>query len=305
MKHIPVLLKETIKILNIKPSGIYLDLTLGYGGHSKAILKKLNKFGKLIAFDIDEDAIKSSSKLLKKFSNFEIIYSNYKFFDIELKKRNINKVDGILIDLGVSSPQLDNVNRGFSYNKNAQLDMRMNKNNKLTASFIVNNYSLSELNRIFKEYGEEKKAFRIASEIIKFRKKKKIDTTFELAYIIKKNKKNKKKHPAKNIFQSLRIEVNDEINNLKEVLSKALYFLKENGVLVVISFHSLEDRIVKKKFNDMTKIIGNRDDTYDLPISKKEFELVNKHVITPSEKEKKENYRSRSAKLRAITKIVK
>ena len=304
MKHIPVLLKETIKILNIKPNGIYLDLTLGYGGHSKAILQKLSKFGKLIAFDVDEDAIKSSNKLLKEFDNFEIIHGNYKFFDIELKKRNIDKVDGILIDLGVSSPQLDNVDRGFSYNKNSLLDMRMDKNNKLTANFIVNKYSLSELTRIFKEYGEEKKAFKIASEIIKFRKKRKINTTFDLVDIIKTVKKNKKKHPAKNIFQSLRIEVNNEINNLKETLPKTLHFLKKNGVLVVISFHSLEDRVVKKKFNDLTRIIGNRDDTYDLPINKEEFKLINKHVIIPSEKEKKENYRSRSAKLRAIKKLV-
>lgn len=305
MKHIPVLLKETIKILNVKPNGIYLDLTLGYGGHSKAILQKLNKFGKLIAFDIDEDAIKSSSKLLKKFSNFEIISSNYKFFDIELNKRNIDQVDGILIDLGVSSPQLDNVNRGFSYNKDSSLDMRMDKNNKLTADFIVNKYSLSELIRIFKEYGEEKKAFQIANEIIKFRNKQKINTTFDLVNIIKKIKKNQKKHPAKNIFQALRIEVNDEINNLKEVLSKALNFLNKNGILVVISFHSLEDRIVKRKFNDLTKTIGNRNDVDDLLTNqKKEFKLINKHVIVPTNKEIKKNHRSRSAKLRAIKKII-
>lgn len=305
MKHIPVLLKETMKILDIKPNGIYLDLTLGYGGHSQAILKKLNKNGKLIAFDLDQEAIKNNNKLLQKFSNFEIIHSNYKFFDFELKKRNIHKVDGILLDLGVSSPQLDDVKRGFSYNKNAILDMRMDQiNNHLTAKFIVNHYPKSSLIRIFKNYGEEKKAFQIANEIINFRQKKTINTTFDLVDIIKKIKKNDKKHPAKNIFQSLRIEVNQEIDNLKELLSKVLFFLNKNAKLVIISFHSLEDRLVKNKFNEVTKNLGNRDDVYVLPdVKKKEFELVNKHVIVPSDEEILQNYRAKSAKLRAIRKI--
>lgn len=308
MEHISVLKKETIELLNIKSNGIYLDFTLGRGGHSSEILKRLSK-GKLIAFDLDETAIKESKPILDKVSsNYELIHSNFKYFDKELSKRNISKVDGILIDLGVSSPQFDDPSRGFSYNFDTTLDMRMDLKSKLTAKYIINNYSLNELTRVFKDYGEDKDAYKIAKAIIKERETKEINTTFELIEIIKKNKSrielNKKGHPAKQIFQALRIEVNDEINSLKETIFKALDYLNKDGILVIISFHSLEDRIVKQAFNKVSKVIGDRNDDYSLPNKNDvHFKLINKDVIIASEEELKNNRRAKSAKLRAIKRI--
>ena len=308
-EHISVLLNEAIEGLNIKENGIYVDATLGRAGHSSKILERL-KEGKLYCFDQDEEAITySKEKLSKISSNFEIIYSNFKNLKEELAKRNITKVDGILYDLGVSSPQFDEDYRGFSYRYDAPLDMRMDLNKPLTAKEIVNKYSLNDLTKIFKEYGEERYSYLIAKKIVEERSKKEIETTFELVDIIKssipKKELFKDKHPAKQVFQALRIEVNDELKVLEKSLNDALTILNKNGRIVVITFHSLEDKIVKNIFNNVSKIKGDRHNDYLLPseIKKPEFKLVNKKVITPSEEELNLNHRAKSAKLRIIEKL--
>ncbi|MBP5301408.1 MAG: 16S rRNA (cytosine(1402)-N(4))-methyltransferase RsmH [Bacilli bacterium] len=308
-KHISVLTNEAINILNIQKNGVYLDLTLGNGGHSSEILKIIkNGQGKLFAFDVDDQAIKASEKILSKISkNYEIIHSNYNDFESELLKRKITKVDGILMDLGVSQIQL-NGSRGFSYNIDSKLDMRMDQNNDnlKTAEFIVNNYSERQLREIFIKNADEEDAYKIAKNIVKIRSKKHINTTFELVNIIKKSKIFRKinKHPAKKVFQAIRIEVNDELNILYNTLPKLLNFLNKNGVLAVISFHSLEDRIVKYFFNNCTRCFGDRNDD-QRKTAKKVFEymLLTKRVITPNIKEIQNNHSAKSAKLRAIKKI--
>ena len=305
-KHIPVLLNEVISSLNIKKDGIYVDLTLGRGGHSEAILSHLSSKGRLIGVDQDETAIKESEERLKKnYSNFTLVRSNFRYVDEILNKLGINKVDGILMDLGVSSPQFDDESRGFSYNYDSPLDMRMDQRNTLTAKDIVNSYSLKELNDIFQNYGEDKYSYSIAKNIVKEREKAPIETTFQLVDIIKRSKpaKELKKpgHPAKQIFQALRIAVNDELGVLEETLYKATALLAKEGRLSVITFHSGEDKIVKKIFKELTVVEGNR---YDLPINseEKEFVLVNHKVIVPSNEEVINNHRSISAKLRTIMK---
>lgn len=302
-KHIPVLLNEVIEGLNINPSGIYVDLTLGRGGHSEEILKRLND-GVLIGVDQDETAIKESQERLKDFSSkCVLVRANFSQVDEILKSQHIDKVDGILMDLGVSSPQFDDVSRGFTYRYDAPLDMRMDQRKTLTAKIIVNTYSLSELTKIFQDYGEEKYSYSIAKNIIKAREKKEIETTFELVDIIKASKPSKelKKvgHPAKQVFQALRIAVNDELNVLYDTLLKVPYLLKSNGRLAIITFHSGEDKIVKQIFKKLTVIEGNR---FDGPDQNKEveFELVNRKVIVPSEKELEQNHRSASSKLRIL-----
>lgn len=303
-KHIPVLLNETIDLLQIKKDGVYLDLTLGRGGHSSEILKRLNGTGLLIGVDQDITAIEESEPRLSKInSNFKLIKSNFKDLDKVLEQLNLQGVDGILMDLGVSSPQFDDGKRGFSYNFDAKLDMRMDQSQDLSAEKIVNNYSLQDLTRIFKEYGEDKYSYQIAKEIVKEREKKPIESTFELVDIIKKSKPERelKKvgHPAKQVFQALRIEVNHELDFLKEALDKALKVLNHKGRLVVITFHSLEDRIVKNCFKRVAVIEGDR---FDLPLISKtpDYTLINKKVIVANEKEINENRRSKSAKCRAI-----
>jgi len=305
-KHIPVLLKEVIEGLNIKENGIYVDLTLGRGGHSEEILKRL-KTGRLIGVDQDETAIKESGERLAKVSDkFTLVRSNFKEIDSILNNLGISQVDGILMDLGVSSPQFDDIERGFTYRYDTRLDMRMDQRNSLTARDIVNNYSLNDLTRVFRDYGEERFAYQIAKNIVKARESKSIETTFELVDIIKASKpaKELKKvgHPAKQVFQALRIEVNDELNVLKECLHKAAKVLAKNGRLAVISFHSGEDRIVKQFFKDLTWEEGNR---YDLPINtkEKEYRMVNHKVIVPSEEEQELNRRSISSKLRILERI--
>ena len=304
-EHVPVLLNEVIEGLNIKEDGIYVDLTLGRAGHSSEILKRI-KNGFLYGIDQDKEAIEKSYLRLKEIGdNFEIIKSN--FVDIKniLQERNINEVDGVLMDLGVSSPQFDSGERGFSYNYDAELDMRMDQeNNQVTAKVIVNTYSFNELVRIFREYGDEKYASSIANNIIKRRKEKPIETTFELVEIIKMSKpaKELKKvgHPAKQVFQALRIEVNDELNVLKKTLNDVIPFLRRNGGrIAVITFHSGEDKIVKKIFQEISINVGNR---LDLPLKEeeKEYKEVNHKVITASEDELKINHRSASAKLRIL-----
>ena len=303
-QHIPVLLNEVIEGLNIKPDGIYVDLTLGRGGHSEQILKRLSPKGLLIGVDQDETAIKESSERLSKVSsNYKIVRSNFENVDQILKELGIEKVDGVLMDLGVSSPQFDNPERGFSYRYDSPLDMRMDQRNTLTAAKIVNEYSERELFEIFRDYGEEKYAYSIAKNIVKYRLTKKIETTFELVDIIKKSKPSKelKKvgHPAKQAFQALRIAVNDELDVLKRALEKVTNYLAPKGRLAVITFHSGEDKIVKQFFKKLTVIEGNR---YDLPIKEKEtdYVLITHKAIVPSEEELEINHRSASSKLRII-----
>lgn len=305
-KHVPVLLKEVIDGLNIKKDGIYVDLTLGRGGHSEEILKRLDN-GMLIGVDQDQTAIEESEERLSKLGkNFRLVRSNFVEIDQILQNLNVQKIDGVLMDLGVSSPQFDDISRGFTYRFDTKLDMRMDQRNILTAAKVVNNYSLEELTRVFREYGEEKYSYQIAKNIVKARESKPIETTFELVDIIKMSKpmKELKKagHPAKQVFQALRIEVNDELNVLKETLRKVIELLNKGGRLAVISFHSGEDRIVKQIFKEYTVVEGNR---LDVPSYNKtcEYKMVNNKVIIPTEKEIESNHRAASSKLRIIEKL--
>ncbi len=303
--HKSVLLEEAINGLNIKDGLIYVDCTLGYAGHSGKILEK-NKKGWLYAFDQDEEAILFSNKKLSSIgSNFEIIHSNFVNLKSELNKRGINKVDGILFDLGVSSPQLDNKERGFSYHKDALLDMRMDKDNPLSAYEVVNNYKESDLITIFYRYGEEKYSKSIARKIVEYRKNKKIETTLELVEIIKSGVPEKYKretHPAKRCFQAIRIEVNKELEVFESALKDAIDLLNKNGRLCVITFHSLEDKICKeifKKNSEVNKVFkGLPDVPYEyMP----KLKLIGKY--TPTNEELDDNNRSRSATLRIAEKI--
>ncbi len=302
-EHIPVLLNETIQGLNIKESGTYVDLTVGRGGHSSEILARL-KDGHLICVDQDEEAIVASTARLSKISNrFEMVRANFSELETILANLGIKEVDGILMDLGVSSPQFDKGERGFSYKEDARLDMRMDQRQDLTAYQIINNYGLEDLTKIFQIYGEEKYSYSIAKNIIKAREAKPIETTLELVEIIKRSKpmKELKKvgHPAKQVFQALRIAVNDELNVLEKALTAALKHLKPGGRLAVITFHSGEDRIVKNYFKEAAISEGNRIDGPMLE-KEKEFDLINHKPIVASEAELEMNHRSASAKLRII-----
>lgn len=305
--HISVLLQESIAALNLKEDGIYVDCTLGYAGHSSEILKRVRR-GCLFAFDQDSDAIKYSDKVLSKISdNYKIIDSNFCYLKEKLEELGINKVDGILFDLGVSSPQLDEADRGFSYHMDAKLDMRMNKEQSLSAYNVVNEYSKEKLTKIFFEYGEEKYARQIAKAIEKYRGNKNIETTLELVEIIKSavpEKAKRDKHPARKVFQAIRIEVNNELEVLKKALYSALDIVDVGGRVVVITFHSLEDRIVKNIFKEVTMIDPR---VKGLPNIPKEylpdFELVNNKAIIPSKEEIENNNRARSSKLRVIQRI--
>ncbi len=306
-KHVSVLLNESISSLNLKENSIVVDCTLGYGGHSSNILERIKK-GYLFAFDQDSEAIRHSTNRLKKVgTNFTIIKSNFVNLKEELKKRNITKVDAILFDLGVSSPQLDEKERGFSYHEDAPLDMRMDKENPLTAYDVVNSYSKEELVRIFTDYGEDKFARNIANKIVLAREEKKIKTTLELVEIIKSAVPMKfrlNKHPARQIFQAIRIEVNNELNVLESALKQASELLNINGRLAVITFHSLEDRIVKKYFKKLTEIDSKVKGLPNVPDSYlNNFKLVYNKALTPSPEEINDNPRSRSAKLRVIERI--
>lgn len=297
--HISVLLNESIESLNIKGNGKYIDATLGYAGHSSEILRRLEKEGFLFAFDQDEEAVKFSTEKLNKInSNFKIFHTNFK----NMKEYIDEKVDGILFDLGVSSPQLDETERGFSYHNDAPLDMRMDKRQKLTAYDVVNNYDIEKLIKIFYEYGEEKYSRNIAREIIKNRP---INTTLELAEIIKSSVPEKYRnsaHPARKVFQAIRIEVNQELEILEQALLDAFSLLNSGGRISAITFHSLEDRIVKNVFKKLTE---EDEVSKKLPTTKtnQKAKLITKKPIIPSEKELEKNRRSRSAKLRIIEKI--
>ena len=304
--HYSVMLKEAISALNLKETGTYVDATLGYAGHSSEILKRVKR-GFLFAFDQDKDAILYSDNKLKQIgSNYLIIKSNFLYIKEELLKRNIEHVDGILFDLGVSSPQLDEASRGFSYLKDNKLDMRMDQDNPLSAYDVVNTYSEESLKKIIFLYGEEKYAKSIAHNIVKARQNKKIETTLELVDIIKHSMPYKAtidKNPARRTFQAIRIEVNKEIEILEESLRKSLELLDVSGRMAVITFHSLEDRIVKKLFKEVSSVDKNLKGLPEIPEEfEPKFRIVSE-VILPSKEELEENHRSRSSKLRIIEKI--
>ncbi len=305
--HVSVLLKESIDSLSIREDGIYVDATLGYAGHSSEILKRI-KTGYLFAFDQDQEAIFHSEKKLSAISDrYEIIKSNFCMMKEKLKERNIEQVDGILFDLGVSSPQLDEASRGFSYHQDAPLDMRMDQEKEFSAYDVVNQYTLEQLTDIFFRYGEEKYARSIAKNIVLARGERPIKTTLELVEIIKRSipeKAKRDKHPARKVFQAIRIEVNHELDILEQSILDAASLLKVGGRLCVITFHSLEDRIVKNTFkqlttvDDMVKGLPNIPESY-LP----DYRLVTTHAISPTEAEIEVNNRSRSSKLRVIERI--
>lgn len=301
-KHISVLLDECIEALNIKEDGIYIDGTLGGAGHSLEILKKLNN-GTLIGIDRDEEALLVAQQKLKeaeKNNNVILVHNIHEHIPTILDALEISKVDGVLLDLGMSSYQIDNVERGFSYMHNAPLDMRMNQKSDITAKHIVNNYSKEKLVKIFKEYGEEKFAVAIANKIVSVRTNKEINTTFELNEIIDSVKPfSKKGHKSKQVFQALRIEVNNELVLLKDAIIQIAKRLKSKGRFVIITFHSLEDKIVKDAFKEL---VGKCTCPPDLPIcicnNVSYGKLVNSKPILPTEEEINRNSRAKSAKLR-------
>ncbi len=306
--HKSVLLNETIEGLNVRKGKIYLDGTLGGAGHSYEILKKLDKTGLLIGIDQDQEALKAARERLSEFKNVEYFNLNYIDFEKALDELGIEKIDGVLLDIGVSSYQFDNPERGFSYRFDAPLDMRMDKSLEISAKDIVNTYSEDEITEIIREYGEEKWASRISKYIVQERKNKKIDTTFELVEIIKNaipaGARRNGPHPAKRTFQALRIEVNKELDVLNNSIDKFVHRLNPGGRIAIITFHSLEDRIVKNSFKYLEK------DCICPPTSpictcnkKREIKIITRKPITASEEELKENNRSHSAKLRIAEKL--
>ena len=297
-KHISVLPDETLKLLDVKQDGIYVDGTLGRGGHSKLILEKL-KNGKLYCFDVDEKAIEESKQLLKEYDNVVYIHDNF---------MNMNKyvehVDGILLDLGVSSPQFDEAERGFSYRNDGPLDMRMDQNNNLSAYDVVNNYKQEDLEKVIRDYGEEKFYKAISKKIVEHRP---IKTTFELVDAIKDalpaKVLNKKGHPAKQTFQAIRIEVNHELDSLKEFLNNFDEILNVNGRVVIITFHSLEDKLVKYRFKELSSVKDDkRIALKPSQIEKARYELLN-HGKKADEDEIENNHRAKSAIVRGIRKV--
>lgn len=306
--HVTVLLNEAVEGLNVKSDGIYVDCTLGGAGHSSLILKQLTT-GHLYCFDQDENAIQAARQRLETIGNqFTIIQSNFKNIKAELNQRGVEHVDGILFDLGVSSPQFDNAERGFSYNYDARLDMRMDQSSSLDAHEIVNHYSYEQLVEILYKYADEKFAKQIARRIEKEREIQSIDTTFQLVEIVKSAipayARRKGGHPAKRTFQALRIAVNDELNVFDIALKDALDLLNINGRIAVITFHSLEDKICKYTFNEVSKL---KDVPKGLPVipegMQPKFKLINKKPIIATEEELNENHRSHSAKLRVIERV--
>lgn len=303
-KHISVLLDETINSLNIKPDGIYIDGTAGGAGHSREIAKRLTT-GRLIALDRDPDAVKTASKRLKDY-NATVVQCNFADMKQAAESLGIDKADGILLDLGVSSYQLDNGERGFSYKYDAPLDMRMSQNG-ITAADLVNTLSADELTKIFRDYGEEKFAYKIANSIVRYRENKKIETTTQLADIIAScypAAARRDGNPARKCFQALRIAVNDELGSLERALDMAFDMLNVGGVLSIITFHSLEDRIVKQRFKEYTTGCTCPPDFPVCVCGKKpRGRLQFKKPVTASDEELSVNQRSRSAKLRAIEKL--
>lgn len=309
-QHETVLLHEATESLNIKPEGIYVDCTLGGAGHASIILKKLNQNGHLYAFDQDQTAIDYAMSTLKdeiRQDKVTFVQSNFRYIKEYLLENNIRSVDGILYDLGVSSPQLDEAERGFSYQHNAPLDMRMDKTQTLSAFDVVNKWDYSDLVRIFFRYGEEKFSKQIARKIEAKREERPIETTHELVDIIKSAipapARRKGGHPAKRTFQAIRIAVNDELGALEDSLEQAVELLNVGGRISVITFHSLEDRLVKQTFREYSK---KPDIPRGLPVmpdfEEPALKLINRKPIVPSEEEIEKNNRARSAKLRVVEK---
>lgn len=304
LEHVTVLKNEAVEALNIKEDGIYVDCTLGGGGHSSLILSKLTT-GHLYSFDQDDYAIIRAKEVLDKIgTNYTIINSNFKNIKEELNKLGVSHIDGVLYDLGVSSFQFDDPNRGFSYRFDAPLDMRMNQNQELSAKKIVNEYPLDVLTLYFNKYGDEKFANKIAQKIVDYRKNKEIETTLELVEIIKsalpQKVLNQKGHPAKKVFQALRVAVNDELKVFEESLNDALDLLNQGGRCVVITFQSLEDKICKYTFKERSTL----NIPAGLPIMTKDmkapFNLITRNAIVPSDNEIENNNRSHSAKMRIL-----
>lgn len=306
--HISVLLNECLEGLNIKENGIYVDGTLGGAGHSSEILKRLSNEGRLIGIDQDTDALKAAKERLKNYSNVTFVHSNFSSIENVLNNLNIDGVDGILMDLGVSSYQLDEGERGFSYMKDAPLDMRMNRDNDFSAYNVINEYSEEYLYRIIRDYGEEKFARRIASFIVENRQEKNIETTLELVEIIKSaipaKARREGPHPAKRTFQAIRIEVNSELSILNKTIEDGVGKLNKGGRMAIITFHSLEDRIVKNKFRDLA--VSCRCPK-EFPVcvcgEKAKVKVISRKAIEPTKEEVDINPRSRSAKLRVIEKL--
>lgn len=305
-KHKPVLLQECIEGLNIKKDGIYVDGTLGGAGHSSEMIKRLSSKGRLIGIDRDEEALVAAKEKLKGYSNVSYVHGNHDDIKELLQNIGIYQVDGILLDLGVSSYQLDERARGFSYMGDSVLDMRMDKTQELTAEIVINQYSEEKLSYIIENYGEEKFAKKIASNIVKQRQIQPIQTTMQLVDIIKRSiplSKQKDGHPAKRTFQAIRIEVNNEIEPLKETIKQCIACLKKEGRLCVITFHSLEDRAVKQAYIEAE---GKCNCPKDLPYCicgyHSEGKIINKKPIIASKQEQEENSRSKSAKLRIFQK---
>ena len=306
--HVSVLLNECLEGLNIKENGIYVDGTLGGAGHSSEILKRLSNEGRLIGIDQDTDALRAAKERLKDYSNVTFVHSNFSNIENVLDNLNIDGVDGILMDLGVSSYQLDEGERGFSYMKDAPLDMRMNRENDFSAYNVVNEYSEEDLYRIIRDYGEEKFAKRIASFIVENRQEKNIETTLELVEIIKNaipaKARREGPHPAKRTFQAIRIEVNSELSILNKTIEDGVKKLNKGGRMAIITFHSLEDRIVKNKFRDLS--VSCRCPK-EFPVcvcgEKAKVKVISRKAIEPTKEEVEINPRSRSAKLRVIEKL--
>lgn len=305
--HKPVLLKECVEGLNIKENGIYVDGTIGGAGHSLQIVNKLSKQGRLIGIDRDIDALNTAKDKLKEFENVEYVHGNHDDIKQILQELEIREVDGILLDLGVSSYQIDTQSRGFSYISQSDLDMRMDTTQKLTAKEVVNTYKEEDLSKILYEYGEEKFSKQIARKICEYRNKKEIETTLELANIVKESIPFFDKaggHPAKRTFQAIRIEVNNEIEPLYNTVKDSIDCLKPKGRLCIITFHSLEDRAVKKAYNDsLGKCTCPKELPYCVCGAKEIGKIINKKPIIPTNEEQENNSRSKSAKLRIFEKI--
>lgn len=307
-KHVSVLLNECIEGLNIKENGIYVDGTLGGGGHSLEILKNLSSEGLLIGIDQDTDALKAAGIRLQEFNNVKYVHSNFYNIDKVLSDLEVEKIDGMLMDLGVSSYQLDTGDRGFSYMQDAELDMRMNRENDLSAYEVVNDYSEEEIYRIIRDYGEEKFAKRIARFIVERREEEPIKTTLELVEIIKAaipaRARREGPHPAKRTFQAIRIEVNSELSILNKAIEDGVNRLNKGGRMAIITFHSLEDRIVKLKFKELaTSCTCPKEFPICVCGGEAKVKVISRKAIEPSEEEILENPRSRSAKLRVIEKL--
>jgi len=306
--HESVLLQECIEGLQINENGIYVDGTLGGAGHSMEIVKRLKGDGLLIGIDQDQQALENAKIKLQPFEkHVQLVHNNFKNIHEVLEKLGINEIDGMLLDLGVSSHQLDTVERGFSYMQDTELDMRMDTSAKLTAKTVVNKYSEEELHRIIKEYGEENWAKRIASFIIEERKEKEITRSEELVSIIKraipKKARDKGPHPAKRTFQAIRIEVNNELGIIEDTIKSVLPYLKNKGRLVIITFHSLEDRIVKNTYKELAQsCICPKEFPICTCDKRSEIKIITRKPITPTEEELEHNPRSRSAKLRIMEK---